>query len=85
MNMHQPQWKARRARAAKKNSATVVSVKSGSSSQKRQGLQEIDHSDPLRYLGQKITSSILLTATAEQELSKGIQVYLNFLIFATLV
>ena len=80
----QPQRKARRARAAKKTSATVVSVKSGSSSQKRRGSREIDHSDPLRYLRQTSTSSILLTATEERELSKGIQVYLNSLNFDTL-
>ncbi|KAL1809164.1 hypothetical protein DCAR_0728704 [Daucus carota subsp. sativus] len=73
----QPQRKARRARAAKNTSATVVSVKSGSSSQKRRGSREIDHSDPLRYLRQTSTSSILLTATEERELSKGIQVLLR--------
>lgn len=80
----QPQRKSRQARAAKKTSATVVSVNSGSTSPTKCGLQETDHSDPLRYLRQTSSSSKLLTATEEQELSEGIQVYFNFLIFATL-
>ncbi|XP_074350897.1 RNA polymerase sigma factor sigB-like [Apium graveolens] len=70
----QPERKARRARAAEKASATVVSVKSGSTSKKKRGSQEIDHSDPLRYLRQTTSSSRLLTAAEEQELSEGIQV-----------
>lgn len=70
----QPERKARRARAAEKASATVVSVKSGSMSKKKRASQEIDHSDPLRYLRQTTSSSKLLTATEEQELSEGIQV-----------
>lgn len=72
----QPERKARRARAAEKASATVVSVKSGSTSKKKRGSQEIDHSDPLRYLRQTTSSSRLLTANEEQELSEGIQVLL---------
>ncbi|WOG95652.1 hypothetical protein DCAR_0414978 [Daucus carota subsp. sativus] len=73
----QPERKARRARAAEKASATVVSVKSGSMSKKKRASQEIDHSDPLRYLRQTTSSSKLLTATEEQELSEGIQALLR--------
>lgn len=76
--------KARRARAAKKTAATIVSVKSGSTRQKKRVLQELHQSDPLWYLRQTDSSSRLLTATEEQELSQGIQVCFNILIFATL-
>lgn len=70
----QLQRKARRARAAKKTAATIVSVKSGSTRQKKRVLKELDQSDPLWYLRQTDSSSRLLTATEEQELSQGIQV-----------
>lgn len=70
----QLQRKARRARAAKKTAAAVVSVKSGPTRQKKRGLQEINQSDPLWYLRQTDSSSGLLTAAEEQELSQGIQV-----------
>ncbi|KAL8155219.1 hypothetical protein AgCh_000558 [Apium graveolens] len=69
--------KAKRARAAERSSAGVVSVKSGSTSKKkRTSMQEIDYSDPLRHL-RGSTSSELLTAREERELSRGIQVYLK--------
>lgn len=71
----QTERKARRTRAAEKAAATVVSVKSGSTvRKKRASLQDIDHSDPLRYLRATTSTSRLLTATEEIELSEGIQV-----------
>ncbi|KAK1364689.1 RNA polymerase sigma factor [Heracleum sosnowskyi] len=73
----QLQRKARRARAAKKTSSTVVSVKSGPTSQNKRGVQEVHQSDPLWYLRQTDSSSGLLTAAEEQELSQGIQVLLR--------
>lgn len=70
----QVERKARRARAAEKASAGVVSVRSGSTSRrKRVSLQEVDYSDPLRYLRGTTSTSRLLTATEELELSEGIQ------------
>ncbi|XP_052171424.1 RNA polymerase sigma factor sigB [Diospyros lotus] len=70
----QTERKARRARAAEKAAMNVVSVKSGSTSRKKRGsIQDIDYSDPLRYLRATTTTSRLLTASEEQELSGGIQ------------
>ncbi|KAK9273067.1 hypothetical protein L1049_017874 [Liquidambar formosana] len=70
----QTERKARRSRAAEKAAAGVVSVKSGSTSRKkRASLQEVDYSDPLRYLRGTTSTSRLLTATEELELSEGIQ------------
>ncbi|KAL2478445.1 RNA polymerase sigma factor sigB [Forsythia ovata] len=69
----QTERKARRARAAEKVAANVVSVKSGSTSRKKRVLQDIDYSDPLRYLRGTTSSSKLLTAAEEQKLSGGIQ------------
>ncbi|KAF3447563.1 hypothetical protein FNV43_RR12750 [Rhamnella rubrinervis] len=70
----QIEQKARRTRAAEKAAATVVSVKSGSTiRKKRASLQDVDHSDPLRYLRATTSTSRLLTATEEIELSEGIQ------------
>lgn len=70
----QVERKARRARAAEKASAGVVSVRSGPTSRrKRVSLQEVDYSDPLRYLRGTTSTSRLLTATEELELSEGIQ------------
>lgn len=67
--------KSRRARAAEKASASVVSLRSGSSSRRKRGsLQEVDYSDPLRYLRGTTSTSRLLTATEELQLSEGIQV-----------
>ncbi|XP_050369564.1 RNA polymerase sigma factor sigB [Argentina anserina] len=70
----QTERKARRTRAAEKAAASVVSVKSGSTSRKkRASLQDVDHSDPLRYLRATTHTSRLLTSTEEIELSEGIQ------------
>ncbi|KAL1562005.1 RNA polymerase sigma factor sigB-like [Salvia divinorum] len=74
----QTERKARRSRAAEKAAANIVSVKSGSSSRKkRSSVQEVDYSDPLRYLRGTTSSSRLLTASEEQMLSEGIQVQLK--------
>ncbi|KAM6543762.1 hypothetical protein CsatB_008209 [Cannabis sativa] len=74
----QTERKARRDRAAEKAAANVVSVKSGSNSRKkRSSVQDVDHSDPLRYLRSTTSSSRLLTGTEEIELSEGIQVLLK--------
>lgn len=74
----QTERKFRRARAAEKAAASVVSVKSGSSSRKkRTSLQDVDYSDPLRYLRGTTSTTRLLTATEELELSEGIQVLLK--------
>lgn len=78
----QTERKAKRIRAAEKAAATVVSVKSGSTiRKKRVSLQDVDHSDPLRYLRATTSTSRLLTATEEIELSEGIQVRYSFTIF----
>nr|AKC88660.1 sigma factor [Hypseocharis bilobata] len=70
----QKERKARRAKAAEKAAANVVSVKSGSTSRKKRGSsQDIDHSDPLRYLRATTSSYKLLTVREERELSEGIQ------------
>ncbi|KAF2288107.1 hypothetical protein GH714_004440 [Hevea brasiliensis] len=70
----QTERKARRARAAQKAAANVMSVKSGSTSKKkRASLQDVDYSDPLRYLRGTTSTSRLLTASEELELSEGIQ------------
>ncbi|XP_010278441.1 PREDICTED: RNA polymerase sigma factor sigB-like [Nelumbo nucifera] len=70
----QTERRARRARAAEKVAANVVAVKSGSSSRKkRSALQDVDYSDPLRYLRGTTSTSRLLTATEELEFSEGIQ------------
>lgn len=74
----QTERKARRDRAAEKAAANVVSVKSGSNTRKkRASLQDVDHSDPLRYLRATTSTSRLLTANEEIELSEGIQVLLK--------
>lgn len=71
----QTERRAKRAKAAEKASANLISVNSGSSSRKkRAALQVVDYSDPLRYLRGTTSSSRLLTATEELELSEGIQV-----------
>ncbi|XP_017977746.1 PREDICTED: RNA polymerase sigma factor sigB isoform X1 [Theobroma cacao] len=70
----QTERKAKRTRAAEKAAANVVSVKSGSTNRKRRGaLQDVDYSDPLRYLRGTTSTSRLLTANEELELSEGIQ------------
>ncbi|KAK1262661.1 RNA polymerase sigma factor sigB [Acorus gramineus] len=64
---------ARRARAAER-AASLVSMKSGSSSRKKKSsVQDVDYSDPLRYLRATTNSARLLTANEELELSEGIQ------------
>lgn len=75
----QSERKARRARAVERAAANVVSVKSGSTGRrKRASVQEVDYSDPLRYLRGTTSNSRLLTASEEQELSRGIQVCFSF-------
>uniref|UniRef100_A0A5B6ZYY3 RNA polymerase sigma factor n=1 Tax=Davidia involucrata TaxID=16924 RepID=A0A5B6ZYY3_DAVIN len=70
----QTERKAKRTRAAEKAAANVVSVKSGYTSRKRRAsLQDVDYSDPLRYLRSTTSTSRLLTTTEEHELSEGIQ------------
>ncbi|XP_042489008.1 RNA polymerase sigma factor sigB isoform X2 [Macadamia integrifolia] len=70
----QTERQARRAKAGEKIAANVVSVKSCSSSRKkRAALQDVDYSDPLRYLRGTTSNSRLLTTTEELELSEGIQ------------
>ncbi|XP_059301715.1 RNA polymerase sigma factor sigB-like [Lycium ferocissimum] len=71
----QSERKARRARAAERAAANVVSVKSGGSTgrKKRAAVQDVDYSDPLRYLRGTTTTSRLLTASEEHKLSEGIQ------------
>ncbi|KAE7999250.1 hypothetical protein FH972_003701 [Carpinus fangiana] len=70
----QTERKARRAKAAEKAATNVVSVKPGSTGRKRRAsLQDVDYSDPLRYLRATTSTSRLLTATEELELSEGIQ------------
>lgn len=70
----QTERKHKRSRAAERAAASVVSVKSGSTSRKkRTSSQDIDYSDPLRYLRGTTGSSRLLTASEEHKLSAGIQ------------
>ncbi|KAF2306796.1 hypothetical protein GH714_021478 [Hevea brasiliensis] len=70
----QTERKTRRTRAAEKTAANVMPVKSSSTSKKkRASLQDVDYSDPLHYLRGTASTSRLLTATEELELSEGIQ------------
>ncbi|KAJ6799577.1 RNA polymerase sigma factor sigB isoform X1 [Iris pallida] len=70
----QKERRARRARLAEKTAVTVASVKNGSTGRKKRVvLQDIDYSDPLRYLRGTTSTSRLLTASEELELSEGIQ------------
>lgn len=70
----QSERQARRARAVEKAANSVLSVKSGpSGKKKRSATQEVDYSDPLRYLRVTTSTSKLLTAGEEFELSEGIQ------------
>lgn len=67
--------KAKRVRAAEKATTNFASLKPGSSSRrKRVSMQEVDYSDPLRYLRTTTSASRLLTPTEEIKLSAGIQV-----------
>lgn len=72
----QTERKARRAKGLEKTASCMQSsVKTSSSSRKKRvASQEIDHNDPLRYLRMTTSSSKLLTAREEQQLSEGIQV-----------
>ncbi|XP_074583780.1 RNA polymerase sigma factor sigB isoform X2 [Curcuma longa] len=65
--------RARRARAAEKATAGVTSLKSGLSGRKKRTIQEVDYSDPLRYLRGTTNTTKLLTAAEEIRLSEGIQ------------
>ena len=66
--------KAKRVRAAEKATTNFASLKPGSSSRrKRVSMQEVDYSDPLRYLRTTTSASRLLTPTEEIKLSAGIQ------------
>ncbi|XP_042415739.1 RNA polymerase sigma factor sigB-like isoform X3 [Zingiber officinale] len=65
--------RARRARAAEKATAGVTSLKSGLSGRKKRSMQEVDYSDPLRYLRGTTNTTRLLTAAEEIRLSEGIQ------------
>ncbi|CAH8357831.1 unnamed protein product [Eruca vesicaria subsp. sativa] len=70
----QTERKARRAKGLEKTASCMQSVKTSSSSKKKRvPSQEIDHNDPLRYLRMTTSSSKLLTAREETELSEGIQ------------
>ena len=74
----QTERKARRAKGLEKTASCMQSsVKTSSSTRKKRvASQEIDHNDPLRYLRMTTSSSKLLTAREETELSEGIQVCL---------
>ncbi|CAN7019583.1 hypothetical protein BRARA_F00534 [Brassica rapa] len=71
----QTERKARRAKGLEKTASGMQSaVKTVSSSRKKRvASQEIDNNDPLRYLRMTTSSSKLLTAREEQQLSEGIQ------------
>ncbi|KAF9617371.1 hypothetical protein IFM89_036292 [Coptis chinensis] len=70
----QTERRTRRAKAAGKAASSVVSVSSGSSSRKKRvTVQDVDYSDPLRYLRGTTSTSRLLTSNEELELSEGIQ------------
>uniref|UniRef100_A0A1J3ESH0 RNA polymerase sigma factor n=1 Tax=Noccaea caerulescens TaxID=107243 RepID=A0A1J3ESH0_NOCCA len=70
----QTERKARRAKGLEKTATAMQSVKTSSTSRKKRvASQEVDHNDPLRYLRMTTSSSKLLTAREEQELSEGIQ------------
>lgn len=74
----QTERKERRSRAAEKAAASVVSVKSESTSQKKCAVQETNYLDPLRYLRGTTNTSRLLTSKEERQLSAGIQVCPEF-------
>lgn len=67
--------KAKREKVAEQVVTSVVTVKPGSSGRKkRASIQEVDYSDPLRYLRGTTSTTKLLTYSQELELSAGIQV-----------
>ena len=71
----QTERKARRAKGLEKTAYMMQSsVKTSSSSRKKcVASQEIDHNDPLRYLRMTTSSSKILTAREETELSDAIK------------
>ncbi|KAK8952303.1 RNA polymerase sigma factor sigB [Platanthera zijinensis] len=70
----QVEKRSRKGRAAEKDTPPIASMKLGSSGKKkRPSSHEIDFSDPLHYLRGTTSTSKLLTASEEQELSEGIQ------------
>ncbi|KAL5066562.1 hypothetical protein RYX36_028299 [Vicia faba] len=70
----QTERKARRLRASGKAATNIVSFRSGSTSRKKRvRTQQVDYSDPLRYLRTATRSSKLLTVSEEINLSAGIQ------------
>nr|AKC88651.1 sigma factor [Erodium foetidum] len=69
----QNERKERRAKAATKAAANVVSVKPRSTRRKKRGSKAIDHADPLRHIRSTTRRSKLLTAAEERVLSAGIQ------------
>lgn len=74
----QAERKAKREKSAEKVVTNVVTVKPGSSGRKkRASIQEVDYSDPLRYLRGTTSTTKLLTYSQELELSAGIQVRLS--------
>ncbi|MCI15927.1 RNA polymerase sigma factor sigB-like, partial [Trifolium medium] len=69
----QTERKARRVRAAGKAATNVVSFKFGSTGRKKRvRTQEVDYSDPLRYLRSTTRATRLLTASEEVKL-KGLK------------
>lgn len=71
----QTERKARRVRAAEKATTNIVAFKSGSTGRKKRvPKQEVDYSDPLRYLRTTTRATKLLTPAEEIKLSEGIQV-----------
>lgn len=82
----QGERKAKRVRASEKAASNVVTLKLGSNSRKkRSSVQEVDYSDPLRHFRGTTSSSRLLTASEETELSAGIQVSLNTMLYSECV
>lgn len=74
-SMRQNERRCRRGKMDGKAAANVISVKFGSYEKKKHaGFHEVDYSDPLRYIRNMISTTKLLTASEEQQLSKGIQV-----------
>ena len=71
----QTERKAKRARAAERAATNDLSYKFRSTSKKkRASSQQVDHTDPLRYIRATTSTSRLLTPAEEIQLSEGIQV-----------
>lgn len=71
----QTERKARRVRASGKAATNIVSFRSGSTTRKKRvRTQEVDYSDPLRYLRTTTRTTRLLTTSEEIKFSEGIQV-----------